>query len=805
MVRLWGYRSSIGWFLVTLTAGLQCPAAPATLLDRRVKIAIPAQPLLSALALLSEQAHVRIVTPGEELNRFAAPRVSGKMALRDALARLLAGTHLDFEQRVGLDDTIDIPIDLNSYSFGYAAEPVLRLNVLSSGPEFVGVPVLSELQVVSQYENTYNASSTVGSTRMNTDLLDVPQAVAVITRKLLDDEQAQTLADAVAHASGVQLNSSPIVIGDTFVFRGFTLYTGGMMENGLSAPNAGYASTTPIWGLDSVEVLKGPEAILAGANSSYGGLINLITKQPQVTPLAAASFAYGSYGLANMGWDSAGALSENEQFSYRLVAQVTRSGADAAGHDGDHYGYYLAPSLRWKTSDTTALIGVERSITDGPIPPLALVRAGASPFASNNPIRVFGARDDAFHDYSSRPYYEFEQRLFGTPWSFRSRGQYKTEEISIDYWDFTNFSADAQGNGNGGYAPELSDLHWRTYSLQNDIEGQFTTGPLTHRMMIGVDYTYFRDDYGYNYIVPNAPYNIYTSPPLPPARELVTSPILLPVELDAEIGYLLEDQVAWGRWRARLAARNAIFHYYKIEPDTQHWLPAYGLTYKITDDISVYANSMQGYSPRSLTFTGPGQLAPPETSQSYELGIKLDFADRKLSLTTDAFRIRVNETPYPNPTDPFYASLGPGQTSTGEEFEIRGELAPGWAVSLAYTNMSAQSVGAPVQGVAHNTGNLWLAYQFDHSLLRHSSIGVGINARSAALNQDSYSGVYYRNPGNASTDLHFGYTLDRLSFNLGIRDVFDRRIYDRHQVYSTSVVLDIVGTTALFSIKYQIK
>jgi hypothetical protein len=45
----------------------------------------------------------------------------------------------------------------------------------------------------------------------------------------------------------------------------------------------------------------------------------------------------------------------------------------------------------------------------------------------------------------------------------------------------------------------------------------------------------------------------------------------------------------------------------------------------------------------------------------------------------------------------------------------------------------------------------------------------------------------------------------RLSFNLGVQDVFNRRIYDRYQVYSTSAVLDIVGTTALVSIKYQIK
>ncbi len=124
-------------------------------------------------------------------------------------------------------------------------------------------------------------------------------------------------------------------------------------------------------------------------------------------------------------------------------------------------------------------------------------------------------------------------------------------------------------------------------------------------------------------------------------------------------------------------------------------------------------------------------------------------------------------------------------------------------MALAYTNMSAQGVGAPIEGVAHNTGNLWITYQVAGSSRQHGSIGIGVNARSATIDVDSDTGSYYRNPGNASTDLHFGYTLDGLSINLGIRDLFDRRIYDRYQLYPTYIVLDTVGRSLLLSGKYQ--
>ena len=778
-------------------------AAQGAALDSMVTINIrPQKKLSAAVAALAKQAGVPIHWSGDELDHTSSRRLRGHMTLREALVRLLSGTHFGASETG--EGAVDIVIDLTADIASSAEDTqTLRAGEASSPPAFGGAQVLSEIEVVSQYENNYTATTTSGPSRVDTDLMDTPQAISVITRKLLDDQQVQTLADAVLNASSVQLNSSPVILGNVFVFRGFSSYTGGILENGLSTPNAGFGSTTPIWGLDSVEVLKGAEAVLAGAYTSYGGLVNLVTKQPQATPIEAMSFAYGSYGIANLGWDSGGVLADDQDFTYRVVAQITRSGGDAAGHDGNHYGYYLAPSLRWKTEVSNVLVGVERSVDDGPIPSFALVPGGASPFANTNPIRVFGARDDGFADDSTRTYYDFVQGLFDSPWSFRSRGQYKIEEVRISFWDFTAFSPDAEGNGNG-YEPVLSDLHSRAYTVQNDLQGKWILGPVTQDLLVGMDYTHFDASYGINGgATPPGTYNIFSSPPLPSVGDLVSPGPLVPSILTGEIGYLFEDQVAWGRWRGRFAVRDALFHSYGVGPDSQQWLPNYGLTYRITPSFAVYASSMEGYTPRYGALTGPGYLAPPETSRSYELGMKFDFAERRLALTSDVFRIRVNETAYTSPIDPSFVVLGPGQTSTGEEIELHGELAAGLEGSFAYANMSAQGVDVPIQGVSRNTGNMWLAYRFSQFFLQGYSIGVGLTARSATIDESPYSGGYYHNPGNARTDVHLGYTVDQLSFNLGVRDIFNRPIYDRYQLYSTSTVLDDVGISVLLTGKYQ--
>ena len=779
-------------------------AAQGAALESMVTVNLrPQKKLSAAVAALARQAGVPIRWSGDELDHASSRRLRGYMTLREALVRLLSGTHFGVSETG--EGAVDIVIDLTPDMPSSAGNThTLRSGEASSPPAFGGAHVLSEIEVVSQYENDYTATKTAGPSRVDTDLMDIPQSISVITRKLLDDQQVQTLADAVLNASGVQLNSSQVILGNTFVFRGFSSYTGGILENGLSTPQAGFGSTTPIWGLDSVEVLKGAEAVLAGAYTSYGGLVNLVTKQPQATPIEAVSFAYGSYGIANLGWDSGGVLADDQHLTYRLVAQITRSGGDAAGYDGNHYGYYLAPSLRWKTEDSNVLVGVERSVDDGPIPSFALVPGGASPFANTNPIRVFGARDDGFADDSTRTYYDFVQGLFDSPWSFRSRGQYKIEEVRISFWDFTTFSPDAEGNGILGYEPVLSDLHSRAYTVQNDLQGKWILGPVTQDLLLGMDYTHFDALYGINGgASPLATYNIFSSPPLSSVGDLVSPGPLLPSILTGETGYLFEDQLAWGRWRGQFAVRDALFHSYGVGPDSQQRLPNYGLTYRITPSFAVYASSMEGYMPRYGALTGPGTLAPPETSRSYELGMKFDFAERRLALTSDVFRIRVNETAYSDPINPSFVVLGPGQTSTGEEIELRGELAAGLEGSFAYTNMSAQGVGAPIQGVSHNTGNMWLAYRFRQSLLQGYSIGVGLNARSASIDEPPYSGGYYHNPGNARTDIHLGYTADQLSFNLGVRDLFNRRIYDRYQLYSTSIVLDEVGISILLTGKYQ--
>src|ERR1700730_1295788 len=76
---------------------------PATLpvfagdLSQRVKLEIPAQPLEAALRSLAKQADIQILFSPGLADGLNGPAVSGEMSPREALARLLKATPLEFE------------------------------------------------------------------------------------------------------------------------------------------------------------------------------------------------------------------------------------------------------------------------------------------------------------------------------------------------------------------------------------------------------------------------------------------------------------------------------------------------------------------------------------------------------------------------------------------------------------------------------------------------------------------------------------------------------------------------------------
>ena len=136
----------------------------------------------------------------------------------------------------------------------------------------------------------YNAESAASALKMDTPLLKTPVAVQVVTRQTMDDQQAISVGDAIiTNASGVQPAASFV---EAYKVRGFSnnanSYKNGLMEYRMR--NLDTAN------LQSIEVLKGPAAILYG-RVEPGGIIDLVVKRPSATPYYSVQQQNGSFGM----------------------------------------------------------------------------------------------------------------------------------------------------------------------------------------------------------------------------------------------------------------------------------------------------------------------------------------------------------------------------------------------------------------------------------------------------------------------------------------------------------------------------
>ncbi|PRH08404.1 TonB-dependent receptor plug domain-containing protein, partial [Burkholderia gladioli] len=147
------------------------------------------------------------------------------------------------------------------------------------------------------------AESSSTYARSDVPLSQTPKSVSVINAAVIQSQADQSLSDVLRNASGVVTRPGPLGV-PSYTIRGFVasnLTSDGLATVG-SAPNV-----TPTIAISSVEVVKGPSAIVNG-NSPPGGVINLVKKTPQADPFHEIQVGYGSYGSEQIALDSTGAI-----------------------------------------------------------------------------------------------------------------------------------------------------------------------------------------------------------------------------------------------------------------------------------------------------------------------------------------------------------------------------------------------------------------------------------------------------------------------------------------------------------------
>lgn len=638
------------------------------------------------------------------------------------------------------------------------------------------------VQVRARAERRYAPSTTSSATRLPTAVRETPLTVQVIDRSLLTDRNVQTPRELANLVAGVQqIVGYGNVASQWFIMRGFS--TGGVNYRD------GYRSSdtyTPrdFANVERVEFVKGPASVLYG-QAQPAGAVNTITKTPLPVSLLTADVQMASFrGLRS----TVDANVARGSLSARLNAAVedANSYVDFEGTQN----LFLAPGVRFKPTERLDLLYTgeyQRTTVDG--------------FSNGLPMAtgVFGLNASAT---VSQPWarlrnenvtHRLEARLrLNDAWQLRQGVYHALSNRTYAGVSpaFNQFDGTALANYpimyNGGPEDDQRNTVWQT-----EVNGLVTTGPLTHRLLVGYErfesrFNFaFYDQFGCDNVGNCfADYTSRFSAPLPSPTGGFTGAFNDSTSARTNAGYVA-DQVAWGNWRLQLGLRHdrarTISGTSLGEADAT--TGRIGLLRLVGTTSSVYANLGQSFVPNTGIAEGGGVLDPERGSQM-EVGIKHTFA-RGVDVSVSAFQIDKSNVRFPSATQPTrFRTIGE-QQSRGAEFTMAGQLTAHTRIVGNYAYLDFAKVtrsanpadeGKSLYGVARHNANVWLLREW--TLAGASSFAVGGGIVTVGDRPADNNGSGFTLPSYTRFDVGAFYRRGRLDVSLHAKNVNDASIFD---------------------------
>jgi iron complex outermembrane receptor protein len=725
-------------------------AAPVQSLD------IPAQPAAQALQRLVELTKLQLVYSPDVVRNVTTKAVQGSFTAKAALTRMLEGSGLEVVD-TGVDAVTIRPTDAAS---GHAREHEALQPVLVTG--------ISHL-----------ASTARTGTRTDADPMTLPMSITAVDKDLLAQQQSLTLRDAVTNVAGV----NEVDGNGAYTMRGFAA---GVMRNGnLVASPTGI--DVPLMAISRLEVVKGPEAIIAGQSAGYGGVINVISKTPQVAPITEVAGTVGSHGYYELGADIGRALDANKTLLGRVVVSKQGSGVNHYGYDGPNSDY-IAPSLTWRNKSTRTEITAQYEYQNKRTPAQPTVLTDQPSLTGDlKPFRAGPASEGV--DSRSRVATLAVNQSIANGW-----------EVGLNYVDERRFNTSTStftfpGAAIGLPPPavvafgQAGDSTYNSKSAKLELKGEVETGPLQHKLLFAYDQIRRTHESGQastslTSVNPDTG-EVTDLVPIFGAAFGVPSPRVAGGTDPVETGILVMDQVQWGDWVALGGWRSMTFKPRSRQadlPEFKRSLPSLGLLYRVSPSLSLYGSVSKGFTPNSGNVSFDGASVPPEDAQQSELGVKWLIPEHKVAMTAAVFDIKQKNVAISDPLHPgiacgtnvCYVSV-PGIHSQGAEIEVSGQVAKGLDVRANYTYLHKESdtPNLPNPSWARHQLNLWATYRFSGDEALGWWVGGGVQARSAR----NVAVGSANNPGNGRVDLSAGYDTKGWSVVGGVKNAGDKQLY----------------------------
>ena len=673
-----------------------------------------------------------------------------------------------------------------------------KASVASLALGLLGNPVLAEepqtleldaISVTSDYESAtgpvdgYRATRSSSATKTDTAIRDIPQSISVIPVSVLNDLGSISVERALDFAGGVskQNNFGGLTLYEYSV-RGFT--TSEFYKDGFSA-NRGYPSTPDVVSIERIEVLKGPAASLYGRGDP-GGTVNIVTNKPRPEAFATLHTSAGSWDRYRTALDVNTPLDEDGNVLSRVNLAI-EDGQSFRDHVGRER-VFVAPSFSWQLNpDTTLLVESEfvrhRSTFDRGIVAPNNVWSGVSRST------FLGEPNDGDIDNHNNLLQAALEHHLNDAWKLRLASHYKQGKL----WGFASEARALNADGhtvNRRYRERDND--WHDSITQLELRGLFDTGPWQHELLIGSEYENYRKNERVTTIA-GSPYAVDIDQPVygqpKPGGARSGTDFFEHVESRA---LNLQDQILFtDTWRGMLGARLERFeqgiddHTRNTTNRQQHdaLTQRAGLLYQLTPEIGLFANASTSFKPNN-GLDAAGRSFDPEKGIGYEIGIKSELFDDRLSSTLAAFHIEKKNVLALDPGTDTSRAMGKAR-SQGFDLQVAGQVTDAVRVIGAFAYIDAEvtegdkviPTGSRILGVAKHSGSLLGVYAFQDGRLRGSDLGA---AFTYVGDRSGEAGSDFELPAYHTVDLLAHYKAsDNVTVGLNLNNVFDEKYFER--------------------------
>ncbi|MCA6263663.1 MAG: TonB-dependent receptor, partial [Phenylobacterium sp.] len=538
---------------------------------------------------------------------------------------------------------------------------------------------------------------------------ETPQSLAVISQRILQDNNITGLTEALDLNAGVARQNNFGGLWDAYAVRGFAgdeNLPSGYLVNGFNG-GRGFGGPRDVAGVERIEILKGPNAALFGRGEP-GGTVNIVTRKARFGETGGeVSASVGAFNARRA--DADVNLAAGEVVGARLIGFYEEAESFRRTVNTERYGFL--PSFGFRLGeDTTVTYDLEITRQKAPfdrgVPAIGgvLGKVDRRTFLGepgDGPIKAdaTGQQLEIQHDFSPA-------------WSLLLGAGFRTTSLS-GFSTEAELAASRQKLNVDGKSLSRQ-RRFRDYEadhgvLRAEVSGDFQALGVRHRLLVGADFDRFENsqlflrfrpaavsgnpsDQAANVIDVLNP--VYGRFPLP-----APGPQTNRLDVQEAAGLYLQDQISLSdALQIRLGVRYDDFSLESVNRATgvsqsrseSRLSPQVGLVWTATPSLSLFAAYGEGFR-SNIGATAKGEIFDPEVSRAFEAGLRFTLLEGDLSGTLAVFSMRKSQVLAADPANPGF-SLPIGKAgSQGVEFDLNGRLPGGVEALLSYAYVEAEA------------------------------------------------------------------------------------------------------------------